>query len=287
MYYVYKIQNIINNKIYIGQTNKPAWRFKQHVYRSKNNPNQLICRALAKYGENNFDFSIIFFSDFRETVNEAEEFFINHFNSKDLTVGYNIANGGSVGKMSDYLRNKISEGLFTYYKTHSSPMKGKKFSILHKEKLSKAAMGKKGTNIGKKFSEEHKKKISQSLKGKKKNIINKPVYVYKTPHNKKITDEQAMEIRKLANMYSRKQLAEMFCSSVATISDILSNKTHRQVLSSDEPFKRIRKKLSKEEAKQIKEMLANNCTKEEIINKFGITKLALREIINGRSFVNV
>lgn len=286
MFYVYKILNKVNNKIYIGQTNKPDWRWRQHVYRAKNNPHQLISRSISKYGEDNFEFNVIFFSDSREVVNDTEEFFINYFNSKNLEFGYNVANGGSVGKMSDYLRSKISEGLLDYYKTHDSPIKGRNLSESHRKSLSKSAMGKKGTNLGKKFTKEHCERISKALTGKKY-PNRKSFKTFKDPHNKKITDEQAIEIKELSKKYSRVELANMFNVSTATISCILSNKTHRKTLLNDEPIKHIRKKLTRVEAKDIKDMLSNNCSRKEIIEKFGITKRCLRKIINGQSFGDV
>jgi hypothetical protein len=48
----------------------------------------------------------------------------------------------------------------------SKTRKGKPHSKDHCNAISKASLGKKGTNLGKKFSEEHKSKISSAHKGK-------------------------------------------------------------------------------------------------------------------------
>lgn len=53
---IYKITNLINGNIYIGQSKDPETRFKQHI--NGNNPS-LIHLAIKKYGEENFSFEII------------------------------------------------------------------------------------------------------------------------------------------------------------------------------------------------------------------------------------
>ena len=51
---IYKITNLINNKIYIGRTiNTIGERFKRHMYDCKSR-NSLFCRALKKYGKDNY-----------------------------------------------------------------------------------------------------------------------------------------------------------------------------------------------------------------------------------------
>ena len=53
---------------------------------------------------------------------------------------------------------------------NKAPMYGKKFTIEHKEKLSKAKIGNKNSMYGKKHSKETKRKMSESQKGKKVSI---------------------------------------------------------------------------------------------------------------------
>jgi len=65
MGYIYKITNISNHKMYIGQTTKvrPTDRFSQHKYLSTH-PEQekyisALHAAMNKYGVDNFIFEII------------------------------------------------------------------------------------------------------------------------------------------------------------------------------------------------------------------------------------
>ena len=55
------IFNLINGKIYIGQTQNLN-RWKEHLYIADNSTyakHKLIHKAIAKYGKNNFTFTII------------------------------------------------------------------------------------------------------------------------------------------------------------------------------------------------------------------------------------
>lgn len=93
MGYVYKIENIINNKVYIGKTDvkTPEERFKGHINDSKKNrnKNRPIYRAFKKYGISNFKLSTI--EETNDAVNR-EIFWIAHYNS--YKSGYNATLGG-------------------------------------------------------------------------------------------------------------------------------------------------------------------------------------------------
>lgn len=86
MKYIYKIENKINNKVYIGQTSNISKRWSSH----KNNKETTIGKAIQKHGESNFDFSIIEFTD---DYNLREQFWIAYYNSYKGP-GYNSTPGG-------------------------------------------------------------------------------------------------------------------------------------------------------------------------------------------------
>ena len=57
---VYKIVNKINNKLYVGITNQGInMRFRHHVYEAKTNSLFPLHMAMRKYGEDNFEVSLI------------------------------------------------------------------------------------------------------------------------------------------------------------------------------------------------------------------------------------
>ena len=102
MHYIYIITNLINNKIYIGQTIDPCRRWQDHRLASrKADKNQLISKAIAKYGYQNFIFEVIATCKNQEDVNATEEIIISQLNSRDLNVGYNLRAGGSCSRHSE------------------------------------------------------------------------------------------------------------------------------------------------------------------------------------------
>lgn len=86
---IYKITNLINNKIYVGQSRHIYRRWIEHRYSAKdqNNPT-LLYRAMRKYGENNFCFEIIEECEPNQ-LNEREAYYMYLYNSFTPN-GYNI-----------------------------------------------------------------------------------------------------------------------------------------------------------------------------------------------------
>lgn len=88
---IYKITNVINNKIYIGQSVNPNHRFISHCSRANNDSdNSPIHAAIKKYGKDNFILTII---EWTEDYNNREKYWIKKLNSKS-PYGYNVAEGG-------------------------------------------------------------------------------------------------------------------------------------------------------------------------------------------------
>lgn len=88
---IYKITNLINKKIYIGQSNNPQRRFQEHCSESKKGYTSLINQAIVKYGEKNFQFEIL---GWFENYKEKEQYYIQYYKSL-APYGYNIATGGN------------------------------------------------------------------------------------------------------------------------------------------------------------------------------------------------
>lgn len=90
MAYIYKITNKVNEKLYIGQTSfSLPYRLTQHLNEAKHGSNRPLCRAIRKYGEENFIISLL---EETENPNEREIFWIKELGS--FTNGYNATTGG-------------------------------------------------------------------------------------------------------------------------------------------------------------------------------------------------
>lgn len=95
---IYKYENKINHKIYIGQTNNLDRRMQEHKYGHAYQVS-LIEQAIKKYGIENFTIEIL---EETENFNEREKYWINYYNSYK-PYGYNICEGGG------YLPNNQGE----------------------------------------------------------------------------------------------------------------------------------------------------------------------------------
>lgn len=100
---IYIIRNIVNNKVYIGQTTQLVEeRFKQHMKPCAEKFNYKIYKAIAKYGKDKFYYDIIEEKIPINKLNEKEIFYIELFDS--FKNGYNSTKGGD-GR----LLNKIDD----------------------------------------------------------------------------------------------------------------------------------------------------------------------------------
>lgn len=91
--YIYKIENKVNGKIYIGKSSDITARFAAHRRGSEEaNPTKVLYKALKKYGLDNFIFEIIETTDSENWI-EREIYHINNLKSM-VPNGYNMIEGG-------------------------------------------------------------------------------------------------------------------------------------------------------------------------------------------------
>jgi group I intron endonuclease len=130
MHYLYRITNILNNKIYIGQTIKPNKRWSTHksFSRNKNKPQQYVHHAINKYGVDNFTYEVIATCITQEDVDCTEEILIIQYNSRNKEFGYNIQPGGNVSSPSEETREKMSKATLKQIAEQGHPSLGKKRS---------------------------------------------------------------------------------------------------------------------------------------------------------------
>ena len=152
---VYKHENLLNGKVYIGITSRTLnARARKNGSSYSKSPH--FWSAICKYGWDNFSHEILVDGLTKDEACELEKEYISKYNSTDKKFGYNCSLGGESGnygvKANDDLRKRLSE-MRSGEKNHNY---GKKMSEEVKDKIRKK-------KIGKTLSEEHKKKISESL----------------------------------------------------------------------------------------------------------------------------
>lgn len=106
--YIYKRENLINHKIYIGK-HKYSLPQLDESYRGSG---KLLLRSLNKYGEENFTYELLEIADSLETLNALEQYYIKIFDCV-FPNGYNISKGGDGGdtftNLSEEEKNKRNE----------------------------------------------------------------------------------------------------------------------------------------------------------------------------------
>lgn len=181
---IYKFTNLINNKIYFGQTITTLSQ-RLHMYlREIQNPkdNRPVIQAFRKYGTTNFKLEIIKICGSIEELNISEEQLITEHNSMDNTIGYNLQFGGfnkvvhedtkillrekcSGWTHTEEAKQKISDRM----SGENHPLFGKKMSEEHCKKCSDAHIGQVAWNKGLKtgpLSDNHKNKMRNVMKGR-------------------------------------------------------------------------------------------------------------------------
>ncbi len=92
---IYLIRNVIDGKVYIGQTTQPVEkRWRQHIQTFEHGSGALY-RAMRSYGSENFSLSILMDGiNTREDLDRLERQFIRSYDSQHPSCGYNRCDGG-------------------------------------------------------------------------------------------------------------------------------------------------------------------------------------------------
>lgn len=145
---IYKLTNLKNGKIYIGQTvGSLGKRWNEHSTSMKNSP---LYNAFRKYGKDSFKIEVVCSALDPSYLNELEQHFIKYFNSFHPN-GYNLTSGGD----SAYTRSEHSR------EKQRSAMLGHTVSEETRAKISKTLTGRPGVRKGAILSAETRQKISE------------------------------------------------------------------------------------------------------------------------------
>jgi group I intron endonuclease len=109
---IYQIRNLVNDKIYNGQTNdltKRENKWSNQLENKEGRYNQHLERSYHKYGADNFTFNISIENLLPEQLDEYEIAMIKFTKSHDPEYGYNKTMGGEGGIPNEETRKKKSE----------------------------------------------------------------------------------------------------------------------------------------------------------------------------------
>lgn len=144
LHYIYKITNLINNKIYIGQTVNPQDRWRDHKRDARRNaPSMIIHQAIKKHGADNFSFEVIEICASQPEANYQEEWNIKIYCSHvETDNGYNVSFGGSNAPKTEEWKKAQSElRKGKHYCPETQFKKGHKLSEETRSKMSERRKG--------------------------------------------------------------------------------------------------------------------------------------------------
>lgn len=98
---IYKIENKVNGKVYVGQSKDIEKRWKEHkAMLKKNNHHSIkLQRAWNKYGADNFDFSVIELTNKVINLDDMERKYMQQYDS--VVNGYNMTGVDDVGNFTN------------------------------------------------------------------------------------------------------------------------------------------------------------------------------------------
>ena len=130
--YIYKITNLLNNKIYIGKHST------DNLNDGYMGSGVVLRQAIKKYGIENFRKEYLAFCDKEDKLNWFEKFYIKKYDSTNTNIGYNLTKGGDGVIPTEDVRIRIGKA----HKGKISPMKGRHHSEESRIKMSEARKGK-------------------------------------------------------------------------------------------------------------------------------------------------
>jgi len=184
---LYKTTNLVNGKLYIGQT----IRIERYLKGKYIGSGFAFKEAIKKYGLQNFKSEILQYLEHQPTeedsiqkLNDLEIHYIKEYDSL-VPNGYNLEDGGKgKGETHPTTKEKISQSLkgnirnrgrkqsSQEIENRAKSLKGRVLSKETKEKISKSLQGRKFSETtlqkmrGKVRTQEHKERISLTLKSK-------------------------------------------------------------------------------------------------------------------------
>jgi group I intron endonuclease len=220
---IYKTTNLINGKIYIGQTSQIlSERIGDHRRKSQvHNSRSHFHSAIRKYGFEVFKWEIIDNADTRIESNEKERNWISIFGTANPMIGYNNTTGGDSFEFTDESKRKIGES-----------GRGIRRSQKFKDHLRKIFTGSGNPFYGKHHTEEAKRKNRDAHLGKKltPEHIAKCIHRGSSNSKTKINEEIARRIKVMLKHGTRKCIIQKELGvSKAIVAAIWKGTTWRHV----------------------------------------------------------
>jgi len=184
---IYIITNLITSTSYVGSTSKRIdYRISIHKNNLSKNKhvNNYLQNAWNKYGEENFEFSVLEKCIDKDITHllEREQYWIDYYRENFSVYNIRLLASSNTGcKMSEERKENLRKFLTGRPRTEET-----------KEKLRKA-------NLGKKYSSEVRAKVSAAGKGRKPSALSNKLFTERVSRNWKFTNDKG-EIIEIYNL---------------------------------------------------------------------------------------
>ena len=258
---IYKITNLIDGKIYIGQTVNYKKRKTSHLNSLKNgnHHNEHLQRAFDKYGEDSFKIELIKKCNIEE-LDKLERYYIRELDACNHDKGYNMMYGGQrYRNFTKEVRLKMSEA-----------GKGRKFTEEHKKRIGLAQKGRVISRQSIEKAKETRKKLKVHCGEKNPNAL--------------ISDSVAKQIiMDLIEGTPVKNIAENHQVSNDVVYNIMYNKTYIHIMPDvREELKTRTSILQENKIESSIEMYLSGNSQNKIAKELNISRNTLRKELKAR-----
>lgn len=104
--YIYKTENLINGKLYVGQKSSSIFLGEKYLGSGK-----ALNYAIQKYGKENFKTELVCWCFSKEELDKKEIEYIEFWDTRNKHIGYNIAPGGTGGNLGEEAISKMRYSL--------------------------------------------------------------------------------------------------------------------------------------------------------------------------------
>ena len=195
---IYKLTNKVNGKSYVGQTLHEKHRLNTHKRAGiikKTYRVLVVDFAIAKYGVDNFEYTVLEKDIPQDKLNEREIFWIDYYDT--FNNGYNLTKGGQ--SSGELLKKKVSMYDFdgNYIRTFDSIEEAAEFSNTHKSKICNCCKYNRKAAGG--YQWRYADDKSKVLPYKRTNTLTKAVEQYSLDGNYLATYKSMAEAARLLN----------------------------------------------------------------------------------------